>query len=294
MMRQALSSALGQEGVDVEVIVVDEGSSDETQARLAELDDPRLVVIRHESPKGVGGARNAGIARARGEWVAFLDDDDLLAPHNFRTQLSRAGDPAVTLLYSGRVEVDGDLRVLHLTPPRSPADLARRLFQGNVVGPPSGVLARSDALERVGGFDESLSALADWDLWLRLAQAGSAATSPEPLLAYRRHPGSMMVAGADDVLEEFRRLRDKHRSAAAALGMEFGAVFVGSWLPGRDLAEGRRLRAARGYLRLAIAERSPRNLLRAGAALGGRSIQRLGRAVESRTTPRPEWLERYA
>jgi glycosyltransferase involved in cell wall biosynthesis len=294
MLKQALRSVLEQEGVDLEVIVIDEASADETPAELRRISDWRLVVIRNDAPKGVAAARNAAIDVARGEWIAFLDDDDVLAPDNFRMQLARAGSDQVVLLYSGRVEVDEELSPQHLTPARDPQDLARRMLIGNVVGPPSGVLVRADALDSVGGFDESFSALADWDLWIRVAELGSAAISPEPLLAYRRHPGSMTVARADEVLEEFERLRRKHRKAAEAAGIEFGGNFVAPWRAGRDLAEGRRLRAARTYTRLAIAERRPRDALRALAALGGRRIERLGRAVEARGTPRPEWLQRYA
>jgi glycosyltransferase involved in cell wall biosynthesis len=294
MLSQALRSALEQQDVDLEVIVIDEGSSDETPSELGRIDDPRLVVIRHDTPEGVARARNSAIDRARGDWIAFLDDDDLLAPHNFRTQLAHAADRQVVLLYGGRVEVDETLRVQHMSPARDPEGLARTILLRNVVGPPSGVLARADSLERVGGFDENFSAMADWDLWIRLARLGDARISDEPLLAYRRHPGSMTVAKADEVLDEFERLRTKHGSAAAAEGIEFAPGFVRPWIAGRDLAEGRRIRAARAYARMAIAGRSKRDVFRALAAFGGKRIERIGRAMESRATPRPGWLDRYA
>jgi glycosyltransferase involved in cell wall biosynthesis len=294
MFSQALRSALDQRGVDHEVIVVDEGSADRTPSELARVDDDRLVVVRHDAPEGVARARNDAIAVAKGEWIAFLDDDDLLAPDNLRTQLVKGSDADVVMLYSGRVEVSADLTVQHMTPPRDPQNLAHRLLIGNVIGPPSGVLVRSDALARAGGFDESFSAVADWDLWIRLARQGEARASPEPLLAYRRHAGSMTVAKADGVLDEFERLSKKHAALAASEGVAFGGNFVGSWLAGRELAEGRRIRAALSYGRMALAERSGRDVLRALAALGGRPVERIGRALESRATDRPEWLERYA
>ena len=76
----ALPSATCQEGVAIEVIVVDDGSSDGTAAGLAALDDPRVLTVRHDRPRGVSAARNSGIRAARGTWLAFLDDDDLWAP----------------------------------------------------------------------------------------------------------------------------------------------------------------------------------------------------------------------
>ncbi len=293
MLRQAIGSALTQEGVEIEVIVVDDASSDDTPEQLARINDRRLTVFRNDAPKGPAAARNVAIDAAQGDWIAFLDDDDVLGPDNFRTQLARADSDRVVLLYSGRVEVDEGLSPQHVIPAWDPERLARRMLIGNVVGPPSGVLVRAAALDRVGGFDESFSALADWDLWIRVATVGSAAISPEPLLAYRRHPGSMTVARGDEVLDEFERLRQKHWGAAEAAGIEFGENFVGRWLAGRDRAEGRRLRAARSYARLAVAKRNPRDALRALAALGGKRVERLGRAVESRATERPEWLQRY-
>jgi glycosyltransferase involved in cell wall biosynthesis len=293
MLKQALGSTLDQQGVRVEVIVVDECSSDETPFQLQGIGDERVTVVRNEEPRGPAAARNAAIERARGEWIAFLDDDDILAPENFRTQLAQADSDQVALLYGGRVEVDQALTVVHRTRPAKPEGLARRMLVNNVIGGPSGVLVRAKALKRAGVFDASFSALADWDLWIRVATVGSAASSPEPLLAYRRHPGSMTVARADEVLDEFERLRQKHRETAEAAGIEFGVNFVAPWLAGRDLAQGRRLKAARTYARLAVAERRPRDVVRALAALGGKRIERLGRSVESRVTPRPDWLQRY-
>ena len=76
----ALPAAFGQEAVDIEVVIVDDGSTDSTVERLAEMSDPRVRVIRHERARGVAQARNAGIAAARGTWIALLDDDDLWAP----------------------------------------------------------------------------------------------------------------------------------------------------------------------------------------------------------------------
>ncbi len=80
LLPRTLDSVLGQVGVDLEVIVVDEASRDGTAAYLHELDDDRVRVVRHEQPKGTARARNAGIGLAAGRYVAFCDDDDLWAP----------------------------------------------------------------------------------------------------------------------------------------------------------------------------------------------------------------------
>jgi glycosyltransferase involved in cell wall biosynthesis len=294
MLMQALSSALSQEGVRLEVVVIDEGSSDDTPERLERIDDERLRVLRHDPAKGVAPARNAAIARARGEWIAFLDDDDLWAPENLRTQLAAAGEGGHALSYCRRLEIDERGSVMNVSHRVRSDDLARRLLANNVIGGPSGVLVRADLLERVGAFDERLSALADWDLWIRAAAGGTAVACPEQLVAYRHHPQNMMTTDAPAIMAEFELLREKHQDAARRAGVEFGVAWLTRWRAARDLAAGRRLSAARGFFRSGVRLRDRRDLARGIGALGGGLFQRVGRSAERRMTARPDWLDRYA
>jgi glycosyltransferase involved in cell wall biosynthesis len=294
MLRKSLRSALDQDATGLEVIVVDEGSSDDTAEHLARIDDQRLTVLRNDQPQGVARARNAAIERARGDWIAFLDDDDLWAPGYLRAQLAAAAEQGLSLCYSGRIEIDERGELINKAYCPRPRRLARGLFANNAIGGPTGVIIRADLLERVGCFDERLSALADWDLWIRAARGGRAGACPEPLVAYRNHPTNMMVTDAAKIMAEFELLREKHAEAARAAGMQFGTVWLGRWTAARDLAVGRKLKAAGGFLGSALRERSGRDLARAAGALGGGVLQRLGRSAEARVTGRPEWLDRYA
>jgi glycosyltransferase involved in cell wall biosynthesis len=293
MLRQAIASALAQGSVETEVIVIDEGSSDDTPEQLQRLGDEPLSVIRHDPPKGVCAARNAGIVRARGEWLAFLDDDDIWAPAKLATLLSRA-EGGHGFAYSSGLEVDERISVIRVRRAPDPQGLPRRLFASNAIGTPSGVILRADLLDRIGGFDERLSALADWDLWIRAAAEATAAACGEALVAYRHHPENMMLKDPAAIGAEFELLRAKHGADAERAGIDFGAPWLVSWRAARDLAAGRRLGAARGYLHRAATARSPRYVARAIGALGGDAVQRLGRAAVARTTPRPDWLDRYA
>ena len=80
LLAQTLHSVLWQRGVDLEVLVVDDGSADDTAEMVAGLADPRIRLLRHDHPQGVSAARNRGVAAASGRWLAFCDDDDLWAP----------------------------------------------------------------------------------------------------------------------------------------------------------------------------------------------------------------------
>jgi glycosyltransferase involved in cell wall biosynthesis len=294
MLQQALSSALGQEGVDLEVVVVDEASSDETPERLASMDDDRVSFLRHDKPRGPAGARNAGIERAAGEWIAFLDDDDIWAPHKLRAQLGRAAEGGHGISFTSRIEVDDQMAVINSRDAPDPDGLPSRLLYNNVIGSPTSVAIRRDLLDRIGPFDERLPPLEDWDLWIRAATETTAAACDEPLIAYRFHPENLMTTAAERITRSFELLSAKHSDAAAAAGVEFGAIFFARWTASRDLAAGRRLAAARSYLRSARTTREPRDVAGAISALAGGRIERIGRSAEARRVHRPDWLEPYA
>lgn len=295
LLARALGCALGQRGVSVEVVVIDDGSKDETPARLAErAGEKRLRVVRNEHSCGVAAARNAGITMARGAWVAFLDDDDLWAPEKLRLQLAVAVATEASFVYARAVEVDEHLRPLATMYSPDPETLPRRLLAGNVLPTPSAVAARTDLVRRVGGFDEQLRVCADWDLWLRLSQAGTGAECSQVLTAYVRHATSMLTTEAERVRPEFEHIRDKHAPAARAAGVEFGNLWLDRWNATLDLTAGRRWAAARGYLRAAWTNRDLGSLAHAiGVSLGPRAHARM-RALKSRRTEVPVWLTSYA
>ena len=108
LLGTTLHCALHQVGVELEVIVVDDGSTDDTAALLTRHDDDRLRVLRNDTPQGVSAARNRGIAHARSRWVAFLDDD-LWAPDKLSAQLKAAEAAGLGWVYAGDVNVDNDL-----------------------------------------------------------------------------------------------------------------------------------------------------------------------------------------
>jgi glycosyltransferase involved in cell wall biosynthesis len=205
----ALSSALTQEEVDVEVIVIDDGSTDDTQARLDRIGDPRLRRLRNATPEGVARARNAALGLATGEWVAFLDDDDLWAPRKLRRQLDAAAAAGASFAYGAAIVVDEGNGVRQEVPAPRADTIARDILARNVVpGGCSNAIARAELVRAVGGFDESLAMLAPWDLWIRLLQRCPAAACPQVVVTHRRR--------ATTTFAELEALARKHDGLTAA------------------------------------------------------------------------------
>jgi glycosyltransferase involved in cell wall biosynthesis len=192
LLGQTLRSILGQRGVDFEVLVVDDGSTDGTAEMVAGLADARVRLLRHDTPKGVAAARNRGIAEATGAWLGFCDDDDLWAPNKLARQLQAAHQTGRGWVYTGEVRIDLWQRIVGgIQPPPPPEQVTTRLPHWNLVpGGCSGVIASKAALAVTGWFDPRLRNLADWDLWIRLGRTGPPACVPDLLVGYRLHGGS--------------------------------------------------------------------------------------------------------
>jgi glycosyltransferase involved in cell wall biosynthesis len=273
---RALASALAQRDVQFEAIVVDDGSVDQTGRCLAGIEDSRVRISTLSPSQGVARARNVAIERAQGDWLAFLDDDDVWAPDKLRSQLDAARD-GTALVYAPAVVVDERDRVKRVTTPARPEQLSRALLETNTVGTPSGVLARTRLVRDVGGFDEQLSIFADWDLWLGLLEKGPAASVDHPLIGYLEHSGNMHLTQIGVARQELRYLARKHRHLCEVQGVRFGSITLSRWLVGQYRRQGRRMDAAREYSTIGLRCRSARDLGRAFGVLLGEHSLRLGR-----------------
>jgi glycosyltransferase involved in cell wall biosynthesis len=295
---RALRSALDQESVDHEVVVVDDGSADDTTAFLSSLGDRRVKVVRREESGGMAAARNAGIDAARGEWLAFLDDDDVWSPRKLRVQLDAAQAGNADFVYAGAVAVDERGMVLETLFLPRPEELAEKLDLACVM--PAGcsnVIARTGLIRLLGGFDEAFTHIADWDLWIRLTVAGRPAVCDEVLVAYLLHDRNIHVL--DDPSAEIDALILKHASANRPRQIAPDLLGYSRWVASQRSRAGLHRAAAHAYLRGAIRHRSPGNLLRALDALFAKPSS-LHRRLRSRkhcgqpSVTHPDWLRRYA
>ncbi|MGA9532817.1 MAG: glycosyltransferase [Anaerolineales bacterium] len=217
----ALESIFNQDFEDFELVVVDDGSTDETADVVRSYKDARLHYY-FQPNSGLSAARNTGIRKSSGEFLAFLDADDLFLPSKL-TSLLRAfhESPELGLVAGQAILIDESGRRIGKTFSQGPPNPIERMLLGNPLHVGS-VLLRHGCQEKVGYFDEMLQSYEDWDYWLRLAYAGCRiGWVDEPVSMYRFHQdqmtrdGETMTAAVFSVLNKFyftSQLRGEWRS----------------------------------------------------------------------------------
>lgn len=242
-LEEALGSVLSQTHQNLECLVVDGGSTDGTQAYLDTVGDERVQVIRHEQPRGVSAARNAGLEATSGEYVVFLDDDDLLYDHAIETLLEtlRGQSPNCAGVYSAcRVEEQsGDSYTLPVT-----AGVTESYLGTNIA--PSGTLLRANVIEEIGGFDEAFPACEDADFFVRVFSSYVMVGLEDPIYERREHDDHLSM-DEEAMLQGHLRLLDKHGEHVSPQSRADMLSRVA-----HNHARLGRVRSARSYLRSAI------------------------------------------
>lgn len=283
----SVRTALAQVGVDVHVLVVLDGTRDDSVERLASLDDERVRVLVKDRNEGVSAARNTGVAQAETTWVAFLDDDDLWSPHKLATQFAAMEGSAASWSATGVVTFDtvtGDL-LWSFRPPDADR-LHRELVNRNALfGAPSSILAPAELLRSTGRFDEDLKVCEDWECWIRLSRDHPGAMVGEPLVAYRIWPRS--VSRDTALMERYASLvHARYADRRRELGEPDDWWSTVRFLARQDAEAGRRVPAARRFARCAVGGRSARDALRAALVLASPSGSRgLSRSRSSSGVP---------
>lgn len=192
-VRDAVESALSQTYDRLEVIVVDDGSSDESRDVLDGFGDQIKVIYQRN--QGVAAARNNGVQAGLGSFVAFLDADDVWLPTKIEKQLQMfTTSPELGTVHVGVVEVDnegGEIREMTDGLSGVVAEDLLRLERAVILGGGSGILVRRDVFDAVGGFDTRMSTSADWDFFYRVSSHSPVGFLPEILLKYRVHGANM-------------------------------------------------------------------------------------------------------
>lgn len=258
-LSRAIDSALEQTIDDLEVVVVDDGSTDETASVLAGYEDPRVRPVVHPTNQGANVARNTGIEHARGEYVAFLDSDDLWCPEKLERQLATLDDRSdrwVGVYCDSRFELSGPSGRLRTAvasvlargdsePTMEGGEQLAGEILADTVQPGAGstVLVRTSVARAVGGFDETLDRFQDPEFCLRVLDRGNLAYVDETLVEREEtgHPPADVIRRAseqylstyeddiDRLEDEGYEIRSKHQLILAKRYLAEGRLLRGAW-----------------------------------------------------------------
>ena len=226
---KSMQSVLDQTYENLELIVVSDGSTDETEQVAKGFSDPRVRFIQAEKNGGLAYARNIGIRAARYDLLAFHDDDDLWKPAKLENQVRELlqSDLNTGFCYCEMSYIMLDGKTVHIVPRREISNVRKRgylypeLLRRNFIGGPT-LLVRKECMDEVGLFDESLAIFEDWDMVLRLSKRYDAAFVAEPLYDYYEHEKSLTTdrssAHRERIAETLRSLDKKTAEDKAAYG----------------------------------------------------------------------------
>ncbi len=278
-VQEAIDSILAQTFRDYEIIVVDDGSTDGTREALPDRYGERIRYM-WQTNQGESSARNQALTLATGQYIAFLDSDDLWLPDKLTKQvalLEQRPDIGAAFCQAWIINEHGQRLTaspLGVGLADEQLSLENLCLDNHVVGPSTSLIRRS-VLDRIGGFDVQIRYGEDWDLWLRIAAEHRLVTIPEPLASLRRHQGSQSYYPAPE--KNLRRLNDH----LAVLNKAFA-----TW-PDRLPADLRNAALARRYAQAALSDIAINNLPSGAAHL--QAIQQLlpGMLIDMATFGQP-------
>ncbi|HEU4735680.1 MAG TPA: glycosyltransferase [Solirubrobacterales bacterium] len=277
---EAIESVLGQTRSAVEIIVIDDGSGDNTVEVAGRY--PGVRYVRQEN-RGLAAARNAGLEHVDAEFVVFLDSDDRLLPAAIESGLRELGRDPRAVMAAGTWRLIGeDGQGLPSTPPEPPDEVYAALLESCFISTPAAVIYRRELFDEIGGFDPAVSASADYDVYLRAAARHRVQIHREVVAEYRRH-GANMTRNAELIMrsetEVLRRqaalVRDSPElGRARERGLRRSRAYHGQRMVDeirRQLDAGQREEAIRATLTLARLH--PRGVADVIRALGRRGLR---------------------
>lgn len=191
-IRETINSVLNQSFQDLELIVINDGSTDKTLQIVSSVQDERLKIFSYHNA-GLAASRNRGISLAKGEYISFIDADDLWTPDKLEAQLRALQEnPQAAVAYSWTNCIDESSEFLRAgTYITFNGDVYANLLLSNFIDNGSNVLIRTNVFQEMGNFDESLTSGEDWDMWLRLASRYHFVAVSQPQILYRITASSM-------------------------------------------------------------------------------------------------------
>lgn len=221
LIGRAIDSVLNQNLEDLEIIVVSDGSTDETDLIMEKYidKDSRIKYIKYFPSRGANYARNKGVKESTGKYIAFLDDDDEWMPNKLEKQLKKfQEDNLIGLVYTGVKVIYVNEAVEYSSLPREKGDLSKKIFLKNLIGTTSTVMINKELFNSVGGFDEQLPALQDYDLWIRICQVSKVSYVDECLLKYYNFRGDKQIsASVEKYIIALELINEKYKESLKIL-----------------------------------------------------------------------------
>jgi glycosyltransferase involved in cell wall biosynthesis len=240
----AIKSVLDQTFKDFEIIVVDDGSDDNTEEVVASLTDHRIKYIRHATNKRISGARNTGIKNSAADYIAFLDDDDRWLPEKLEKQVALLDRCSATTggVYTGFFVVERSSgKLLETFCPGKRGNVYNDLLRKNCIRTASTVMLRKRCLAEAGLFDESIAYGEEYDLWLRVSRKFLFECISEPLVVYSVHGSNTsrnyqhIISGKEAQLEKHLPLLRLNPKAYSQRLLQLGEIYcsIGNLTNGR-------------------------------------------------------------
>ena len=256
----AIQTALKQTYEDIEVIVVDDGSSEQYADDIVSDFPDNVSWVQHKENKGLSAGRNTGVQESSGEYIAFLDDDDRW----HRTKLSRQIEALETDDQAGLATclvaaVTPDDEVIHCERSAPSGDCSDEILIGNQIGTPSRVVVRRECFSDIGMFDESLQTKQDWDFYLRFCQEWDVVAIEDHLCFRTVHES--MSSSTTALRRDKNQILQKHKKLIRQRGMWEQAQLTLSTEIARSYLSTGNLKEARKYSREACSEINFRRIL---------------------------------
>jgi glycosyltransferase involved in cell wall biosynthesis len=209
---RAIESVLKQTHTNFELIIIDDGSTDNTAEVVKSFDDERIKYIKHERNKGVATARNTGIGVSGGSYIAFQDSDDEWLPQKLEKQMAafKNASPKTGIVYSGCLRISGSKKTYIHPPVTTPkeGDIHNSLLAGNFVTSQALIIKR-ECFEKAGMFNDEYVALEDWELWLRISKYYHFKYINEPLVISYQMPDSLL-ANQNAFIRGYELILERH------------------------------------------------------------------------------------
>ncbi|MFH1662242.1 MAG: glycosyltransferase family 2 protein [Candidatus Falkowbacteria bacterium] len=212
LLKKSVGSVLSQTFKDFEIIIINDGSTDNTENVIKSFNDSRIKYIKNKKNRGAGAARNIGIKIARGDYIAFQDSDDEWLPEKLKKQIEvfKSVSPSVGVVYSGYLLFKNNKKIyipLKKYKKRS-GNIHKELLSGSFVGT-STMLVKKECFEKVGMFDENLDTLEDWELAIRLSKDYRFKFLKTPLLL-ANHSINSISSNHRATIDAFKKIAKKH------------------------------------------------------------------------------------